>query len=165
MIFFRLFSTYAVTHGRPRMNSVSNAELEVNHEWMIRCKVDCIPSDTRLSKCISIGGWPSLSCQKQDINKHSQRIHTNPTYSTTVLLLTHPLKGLRLTALDDFESSPNAKGVIEHFTLLFHSRRWAFRLASSAIFQSCIMLLILLNLVMLGVEVDVASSLAPDDSC
>ena len=46
-----LFSTFAVTHGRPRMtSSLSNAQLEViNHEWMIRCKVDCIPWDARLS--------------------------------------------------------------------------------------------------------------------
>jgi len=50
--------------------------------------------------------------------------------------------------------------VINHEWMI---RRWAFGLASSATFQACIMLLILLNLVMLGVEVDVASSLGPEE--
>lgn len=42
-------------------------------------------------------------------------------------------------------------------------RRYAFHLASSATFQASIMLLILLNLIMLGIEVDVSSSLKPDE--
>jgi hypothetical protein len=46
----------------------------------------------------------------------------------------------------------------------FAARRYAFHLASSATFQASIMLLILLNLIMLGIEVDVSSSLKPDDS-